>query len=61
MENANFVTWTSVRSGSQMRSRSRPFQGQIVSVLNFYQQVGGGPSTERHSSSLVFRKKDLTW
>ena len=25
------------------------FQGQILSVLTFYRQVGGGPSTERHS------------
>ena len=30
-------------------TRSRSSQGQIVNV-NFYRQVGGGPSTERHSS-----------
>ena len=29
--------------------RSRSFKGQIVSDLTFYWQVGGGPSTERHS------------
>ena len=60
MENANLATWKSVYLGLNcLRSRSHQGKGHIkvkviprsnCKCLTFYRQVGGGPSTERHSS-----------
>ena len=47
MESANFATWTSVQLG--LTSEVKVIPRSNCKCLTFYQQAGGGPSTERHS------------